>query len=81
MKSLILVPVLFLAACASSKPEIAKVPEFDVRMLSRTEVITAVNQCETNDMKPFVEYVTQKTEFGPKVMVPVNVHCDPIRRK
>lgn len=79
-KLLILVPLLALTACAS-QPEIKKVPDFEVRMLNRTEVITAINQCETNDMKPFVEYVTQKTEFGAKVMVPVNVHCDPIRRK
>jgi hypothetical protein len=83
MKLLMLVPVLALAACASSKPDVdpvPKVPEFEVHMMTRTEVITAINQCESNEMKPFVEYITQKTEYG-KVMVPVNVHCDPIRRK
>ena len=82
-KLFVMIPVIFLGACASNPtpPAIAKVPEFEVRMLNRTEVITAINQCETNDMKPFVEYITQKTEFGSKVMVPVNVHCDPIRRR
>ena len=83
-KLLILVPFLSLVACASTntptKPETNKVPDFDVHMMTRNEVITAINQCETNDMKPFVEYISQKTEYA-KVMVPVNVHCDPIRKK
>jgi len=89
-KLLILVPFLTIVGCASTstplppvapvKVETAKVPDFDVHMMTRTEVITAINQCETNDMKPFVEYITQKTEYA-KVMVPVNVHCDPVRKR
>ena len=95
MKYLILIPVLALVACASQKvaetpapvvtpvqvATVAKVPDFDVHMMSRSEVISAVSQCESNDMKPFIEYISQRTDFGSKVMVPVNVHCDPVRRK
>ena len=85
-KLLILASILSLVACASTpapapvKPEPAKVPDFDVHMMTRAEVITAINQCESNEMKPFVEYISQKTDYA-KVMVPVNVHCDPVRKK
>jgi hypothetical protein len=48
--------------------------------MSRAEVISAIDQCEASGMKPFVEYLNQKTRFG-KVMVPINVHCNPIRTK
>lgn len=79
MKTFVLIPVLFLAACAS-KPEIAKIPEFEVHAMTRSEVVAAINECESYEMKPFVEYITQKTEFG-KVLVPVNVHCNPNKKR
>ena len=81
-KLLIVLPLISLVGCASSQPqkaEIATVPEFDVRMMTRSEVVTAVNECETNEMKPFVEYISQKTAYG-RVMVPVNVHCAPMKK-
>lgn len=71
--------VLFFTGCAS-KPQIAKVPDFEVHAMSRSEVVSAINECETNDMRPFVEYLSQKTEFG-KVLVPVNVHCNPSKKR
>ena len=55
------------------------VPDFEVRALTRTEVIAAVDQCKDNGMSPFVEYLSQKTPYG-RVMTPVNVHCNPNRR-
>ena len=79
MKKFALISLVFLTACAS-KSEIAKVPEFEVHAMSRSEVVTAINECESYEMKPFVEYITQKTEFG-KVLVPVNVHCNPNKRR
>ena len=51
-----------------------------IEKMERREVIQAVTQCEDAGMKPYVEYVTQRTDFG-KVMVPINVHCDPKRVK
>lgn len=56
-----------------------KVPDFDVHAMTRSEVVTAINECESYGMKPFVEYLAQKTEYG-KVLVPVNVHCNPARK-
>jgi hypothetical protein len=78
MKQLALILAVCLTACAS-KPDIAKVPDFDVHAMTRSEVVTAVNECESYGMKPFVEYISQKTEYG-KVLVPVNVHCNPNKK-
>lgn len=78
-KLLILIPAVLMTACAS-KPEFAKVPEFEVHAMTRSEVVNAINECEAHDMKPFVEYLTQRTEYG-KVLVPVNVHCNPMKKR
>jgi hypothetical protein len=51
-----------------------------IEKMERREVIQAIGECEDAGMKPYVEYVTQRTEFG-KVLVPINVHCDPKRQK
>lgn len=56
----------------------AQVPDFEAHAMTRTEVITASEQCTDAKMKPFVEYATQKTDYG-RVLTPVNVHCSPIR--
>jgi hypothetical protein len=51
-----------------------------VEKMERRDVIRGVTECEEADMKPYVEYVTQVTAHG-KVLVPINVHCDPVRKK
>lgn len=79
MKKFILILPVLMTACAS-KPPIAKVPDFEVHAMSRSEVVTAINECESYEMKPFVEYILQRTEFG-KVLVPVNVHCNPNKKR
>ena len=83
-KLLIALPLVALFGCAShqqpeKRAELPTVPDFEVHMMTRSEVVTAINECETNDMKPFVEYISQKTAYG-RVMVPVNVHCNPVRK-
>lgn len=82
-KLLIVLPLVALVGCASAPPtaevKFPTVPEFEVRMLTRNEVIGASTECENHDMRPFVEYISQKTAYG-RVMVPVNVHCNPIRK-
>lgn len=69
--------VLLVPACSSNPvvPGNEKIEKMD-----RRDVIRGVGECEDADMKPYVEYVTQRTDHG-KVLVPINVHCDPIRRK
>ena len=81
MKYVILMSVSMLTGCAfSQKVEIPKVPDFDVHAMTRSEVVTAINECESYGLKPFVEYLAQKTEYG-KVLVPVNVHCNPTKKR
>ena len=44
--------------------------------MERNEVVQASKQCIYAKLRPNVEFVTAKTNSG-KVMVPVNVHCQP----
>jgi hypothetical protein len=86
-KMLIILPLIFLSACASKpklenvpkQEEIPIVPDFEIKAMARSEVISAIDQCESSGMRPYVEYLNQKTKYG-KVLVPVNVHCNPSRK-
>ena len=82
-KLLVILPLVALVGCAFNQPtaevKYPTIPEFEARMLTRNEVIAAATECENHDMRPFVEYISQKTAYG-RVMVPVNVHCNPIRK-
>jgi hypothetical protein len=77
-KYLLLLPlILLLPACAGTP--VVKGSE-RVEKMERRDVIRGVGECEDAGMKPYVEYVTQTTPHG-KVLVPINVHCDPKRAK
>ena len=89
LKYVLLFSTMALTACASAPKEVP-VPKEEpkppmvtgaenIEKMERREVIQAVTECEDAGMKPYVEYVTQRTDFG-KVMVPINVHCDPRRK-
>jgi hypothetical protein len=60
-----------LAACSSPKVVGFKSPE----QMSRDEVIQAARECASAKLRPRVQYVSQRTEFG-NVVVPINVYCD-----
>jgi hypothetical protein len=77
-KYLLLLPLLLLPACASKPPTVHGAEK--VEKMERRDVIRAVTECDDADMKPYVEYVTQTTAHG-KILVPINVHCDPVRKK
>jgi hypothetical protein len=77
-KYLLLLPLLLLPACASTPPTVHGAEK--VEKMERRDVIRAVTECDDADMKPYVEYVTQTTAHG-KILVPINVHCDPVRKK
>jgi hypothetical protein len=77
-KYLLLLPLLLLPACASQPPQVSGYEK--VEKMERRDVIRAVTECDDADMKPYVEYVTQTTAHG-KILVPINVHCDPVRKK
>lgn len=44
--------------------------------MDRNEVVQASKQCIYAKLRPNVEYLSARTNSG-KVMVPVNVHCQP----
>ena len=68
--------VLALAGCASSPPVYQMKGYKGPEAMDRNEVMSAAKQCIHARLKPNVEYLTAKTDSG-KVMVPVNVHCEP----
>lgn len=91
MKKLTLVLVaLSLTACASKPPvkaEPVKVEKTDnlqgpklsgyndVEYMNRSQVIQASKDCINARMRPVVQYVPQKTQFG-TVMLPAVVNCE-----
>ena len=75
---IMLLPLLVLPACASKPPLVPGAEKTE--KLERRDVIRGVNECEDANMRPYVEYVTQTTKHG-KVLVPINVHCDPKRTR
>lgn len=75
MRVLSILCVLSLAACSSTPTYKLKGYE-GPEALQRTEVVQAAKECIRARLKPNVEYVTQRSDAG-KVMVPINVHCEP----
>ena len=69
--------LLTLTACASSPKPIAGTEK--IEKMERREVIQAVADCEDEGMRPYVNYVTQRTEYG-KILVPTDVYCMPKRK-
>jgi uncharacterized lipoprotein YajG len=63
-----------LAGCSTPKIEGFTNPE----SMNRQEVIQASKECVNARMKPIVNYLPQKTDFG-KLLVPVSVYCEPYR--
>lgn len=77
MKYAIVFVTLLLAACSSTP----KLTEYEgPKALDRADVIKGNKDCQDAGLKPNVEYVVQKTSHG-KVMVPINVHCEPYASK
>jgi starvation-inducible outer membrane lipoprotein len=76
MKYLLMISLGLLTAC-SSNPKVAGFK--GVEALSRQEIIQANKECINAKMRPNIQYVPQKTEFG-ALSVPVSVNCDPYNR-
>ncbi len=77
MKRLLLIPLVLLVAACSSKPTYKLSGYKGPEAMDRNEAVQAAKQCVFAKMRPNVEYLSVKTDAGPKVMVPVNVHCEP----
>jgi len=69
--------LLFVTACSS----VPKLKEYEgPKALDRIDVIKGNKDCQDAGLKPNVEYLVEKTDHG-KVLVPVNVHCEPYPSK
>ena len=78
MKSLLIVPIMLLTACAgvSKIPSVVVLPGNDKpKQMDRTEVIMAARECVNARMKPVIQKVAQPTDHG-TIIVPVAVQCD-----
>jgi hypothetical protein len=68
--------VVSLVGCASSAPTYKLTGYKGPEAMDRNEVVMASKQCIHARLKPNVEYLSAKSDSG-KVLVPVNVHCEP----
>ena len=78
MKSLLIVPIMLLTACAGASkiPSVVVLPGNDKpKQMDRTEVIMAARECVNARMKPVIQKVAQPTDHG-TIIVPVAVQCD-----
>ena len=76
MKRFVVVASLLMLPACSSQPTYKLKGYEGPDALHRTEVIQASKECVRAKMKPNVEYSAQKMEGG-RVLVPINVHCEP----
>ena len=75
MKYLIGVALLLVVGCSSTP----KLTNYDgPKAMDRAEVVKAHKDCVNARMRPYVDYVVVNTEHG-KLLVPVNVICEPVR--
>jgi len=79
VKFLLLCSVVVLAGCSSSpKTPVYKLSGYTgPEAMHRNEVVQAARECIRARLRPNVEYTAQKVDSGGRVLVPVNVHCEP----
>ena len=76
-KLLVVSAVVALSGCSS--PPVHKLSGYDgPEAMHRKEIVQASRECTDEKMRPKVEYVTQKINSGGRVLIPINVHCDPV---
>jgi len=77
VKSKLMFAVLLLAGCSS----VPKLAEWEgPKAMDRMDVVKGNKDCVDAGMRPNVEYVVKRTDSG-KVLVPINVHCEPYYEK
>jgi len=76
-KLLVVSGVVALSGCSS--PPVYKLSGYDgPEAMHRKEIVQASRECTRENMRPNVEYVAQKINSGGRVLIPINVHCDPV---
>lgn len=74
MKRLLLIVPILLVGCSTPTIKGYNGPT----AMDRGAVVQGARDCVNGRMKPTVQYLSQKTEFG-VVLVPVDVVCDPYK--
>ena len=77
MKRLIFIPLILSVVACSSTPTYKLSGYKGPEAMDRNEAVQASKQCVFAKMRANVEYLSVKTDAGPKVLVPVNVHYEP----
>jgi hypothetical protein len=73
MKKLLLLGSTTMLVACSSQPQIEK-PK--LKIMTREQVISAINECRVAHLKPQVEFVYLESNLG-TVNEPISVHCVP----
>lgn len=77
-KLLIIVGAVALTGCSSNKAPVYKLSGYTgPEAMARNEVVQAARECIRARLRPNVEYTSQRVDSGGRVLVPVNVHCEP----
>ena len=77
LKLLVVSSLVILSGCSS--PPVHKLSGYDgPEAMHRKEIVQASRECTRENMRPNVEYVAQKINSGGRVLIPINVHCDPV---
>lgn len=77
-KRIVVSSLLLLLIGCSSTPKLSGYE--GPKALTNVDVIKYNKDCVGAGMRPNVEYVVKKTDSG-KVLVPINVHCEPYFEK
>jgi hypothetical protein len=51
-----------------------------IEKLERHELIMAINDCRDNDLKPYVSYSIVRLQNSTKILVPIDVFCQPYKK-
>lgn len=78
-KLLLVAGIVVLSGCSSApKAPVYKLSGYTgPEAMHRNEVVQAARECIRARLRPNVEYTAQKVDSGGRVLVPVNVHCEP----
>ena len=81
---LVLLPIFALVGCSSntlsSLPNQKLVIEGEVSSMSRNEVISAIQDCQDNDLRPVLIHAKKKVE-GRITDVIIDITCAPRKRR
>lgn len=78
VKLLVVAGLVALTTGCSTKAPVYKLSGYTgPEAMHRNEVVQAARECIRARLRPNVEYTAQKVDSGGRVLVPVNVHCEP----